>query len=1161
MSRPPPPGDAPLPPPLARRVDEVCDHFEAAWQSARTAEARPVIEVYLARVAEAERSALLRELVLLEADYRRLGGETPRPEDFLARFPQLDPAWLAAALAARTIPGSRAAASATEAAPPPGPGDGAPPPVPASVGGYRLVRPLGGGGMGTVYEAEEVASGRRVALKFLAPELADAPEAIARFRAEGRLAGAIVHPRCVFVLAADEEAGRPYIVMELMPGDTLADLVKRQGPLPPGQAVACILDVLDGLLEAHRAGVIHRDVKPSNCFLTTDGRVKVGDFGLAKSLARSAHLTRTGTFLGTPLYASPEQIKGQAVDRRTDVYSVAATLYYLLAGKAPFEGGDALAVIAQVVSDAPPPLRGLRPDVPAGLERVVLRGLERDRDRRPQTLEELRAALLPFSPERASAGTPGWRLAAHQLDGFLFTLLGTDLGLFALLALWDSEEGEPGRKQALFLVWNALWIGMFTLLEGLWGWSPAKLLLGLRVWTVSGSEPPGISWALVRTVVHFVIVYLAGSVLVWISYGDPEAAWLGFLNLFTVILGGLLLLSTMRARNGYRGPHDFLSGTRVVRLPPPEAEDILPVGPERQPACIARPAEAPERLGPFTVQGALRWSPSQKILIGTDDALGRSVWIELRPADDAGLPPARRDLHRPTRLRWLGGGIHERWQWDAFPAPAGVPAADLVAAGRRLGWHQARPLLEQLADELAAASADGTLPPTLTLEQVWVRPGGQVLLLDAPPGSPPGEPSEVLPATEQERSLVLLRQTAVLLLDREEKSSWSPLGPVRRAGLWVLLLGALGCSLGLFLEGHTLVAGGLLLLALLVAYWLAMARRAKAAQDREGRIRSPLPGHADALLGRLLGSPRPYATIAEVRADLEATRDRPARVTPRLRLAHLATLGTLLSVPLVLVFVFAKSLNALAITALEEEITGVEKALYALDSGRLRDFIKGSTDPDGNLERLSDPALRRHLVQALQRQKEDLKVRLEAVNVVEWLWLGQEVKRAQKLLEPGRAVDLTPLEGKHLLRVVDDVERKTRHPQWFRAYAVSDDGPALVFFALTLVAVCPICWVVWAGLCRGGLVQRLFRLSLVMANGHRARRLQCAWRALVVWAPATALLGLTLWLDAYHPDQARWSWASWGGALLVLFGIAAVALRYPARGLHDRLAGTYLVPH
>src|SRR5438552_1118271 len=127
------------------------------------------------------------------------------------------------------------------------------------------------------------------------------------------------HPRCVFVYAADEDAGRPYIVMELMPGDTLHDLLEKRGPLPPAEAVAKILDVIDGLLEAHQLGVVHRDVKPSNCFLEADGRVKVGDFGLAKSLVTESHLTRTGAFLGTPLYASPEQVKRETVDAQTDV--------------------------------------------------------------------------------------------------------------------------------------------------------------------------------------------------------------------------------------------------------------------------------------------------------------------------------------------------------------------------------------------------------------------------------------------------------------------------------------------------------------------------------------------------------------------------------------------------------------------------------------------------------------------------------------------------------------------------------------------------------------------------------------------------------------------------------------------------------------------------
>src|SRR5256714_7399005 len=131
--------------------------------------------------------------------------------------------------------------------------------------------------MGTVYEAEDNEGRRRVALKLIAAEFATSQEAVERFRLEGKLASAFVHPRCVFVLAADEEAGRPYIVMELMPGATLEDLVRKRGPLPPEEAITKIFDVIDGLREAHRLGLVHRDVKPSNCFLDADGHVKVGD--------------------------------------------------------------------------------------------------------------------------------------------------------------------------------------------------------------------------------------------------------------------------------------------------------------------------------------------------------------------------------------------------------------------------------------------------------------------------------------------------------------------------------------------------------------------------------------------------------------------------------------------------------------------------------------------------------------------------------------------------------------------------------------------------------------------------------------------------------------------------------------------------------------------
>src|SRR5262249_30880958 len=171
----------------------------------------------------------------------------------------------------------------------------------------------------------------------------------------------------------------------------------------------------EGLEEAHRLGFVHRDVKPSNCFLDSSGRVKVGDFGLTKSLVGDSHLTKTGTFIGTPLFSAPEQVRMEKVDQQADVYSGAATLYFLLPGKAPFKTGDAMATMARIVADEPPSMRMVRPELPAALDRVVLRGLERDRSSRWKNLDELRQALLAFLPGRLSIGGLGWRFL-----GFLF---------------------------------------------------------------------------------------------------------------------------------------------------------------------------------------------------------------------------------------------------------------------------------------------------------------------------------------------------------------------------------------------------------------------------------------------------------------------------------------------------------------------------------------------------------------------------------------------------------------------------------------------------------------------------------------------------------------------------------------------------------------------
>jgi hypothetical protein len=433
--------------------------------------------------------------------------------------------------------------------------------------------------MGTVYEGED-AAGRRVAVKLIRPEFADTADAVERFRREGRLASTIAHPRCVFVLAADEEAGRPYIVMELMPGVTLADFVEKNGPLSPREAVGCILDVIEGLQEAHRRGLIHRDVKPSNCFIDTGGRVKVGDFGLSKSLVQDGRLTQTGAFLGTLLFAAPEQIRNEVVDQQADVYSVTATLYFLLTGRAPFQSSDAAATLARTMTDPVTPLRRLRPEVPTTLDAAVLRGLARDRGKRWKDLEEFRVALLPFVSGRHSLAEVGWRAAAFILDAaFLFAVEFVLIFLvYLLLSQFLALPFGPRLHQLITAVCTvAVTLGWFGVPESVWGCSLGKRLLRLRVRTVANNDRPGLARSAARSLLYVFLLHglewsAAVIVAVLTAAGVAAASFpvvtLAILSpLLGPLIGWLLLMSTMRRRNGYRALHDVLSGTIVIRLP------------------------------------------------------------------------------------------------------------------------------------------------------------------------------------------------------------------------------------------------------------------------------------------------------------------------------------------------------------------------------------------------------------------------------------------------------------------------------------------------------------------------------------------------------------------------------------------------------------------
>jgi uncharacterized RDD family membrane protein YckC len=724
--------------------------------------------------------------------------------------------------------------------------------APDRVGHYRIVRPLGRGGMGVVYEAEDSRFGRRVALKVITAEGVGSRDALERFRQEGRLASTITHPRCVFVLEADEEAGRPYIAMELMPGATLQSLVEERGPLPVGEAVAKILDVIEGLQELHAQGIIHRDVKPSNCFLEAGGRVKVGDFGLSKSLADDAHLTRTGAFIGTPLYASPEQIKRDPADARTDVYSVAATLYYLLAGRPPYRESDATATLARIVSEPPPPLRGARPDVPPALESVILRGLEREPARRFGGVAELREALEAFRGGKLSLTGIGLRVGAYLVDAALFQFLEWLVFLSILvLASFDLRQAAARitRDGAFLLVTlRAAWALYFIVAEGEWAASLGKWLTGLRVASGEGG-PPGFGRAALRFGVFYAITDLPGDVL--LAYLPPTTVRIGpsflvgFASLVLRAAGALLLVTTMRARSGYRGPHEWLSATRVVRVPR-AGRRLAPRGrrlrerPERFRAAVARPVGVLQAVGPYRVRGAVRWEAGRKVLLGEDSTLDRAVWIVLRPRGAPAPAAARRDLGRPCRLRWLAGGEQAEGRWDAYSAPLGCSLADLVGPAG-LPWAEACPLLLELADELALACADGTLPESLAVDQVWVQPDGSVQLvdvLDAPAG-----------ATGEGRALGLLRATAVLALE----------GGRRRPG------------------------------------------------GPPHAVRAPVPRWAARVLDGLLGAPGvpPFEDAGSFHAALAAVKDEPAEVTAAQRALHAGLLAPALAASLALMFYLA----------------------------------------------------------------------------------------------------------------------------------------------------------------------------------------------------------------------------------------------------------------
>jgi len=265
-------------------------------------------------------------------------------------------------------------------------------------GKYQIVRRLGEGGMGVVYEAIHARIEQRVAIKMLLPDVLELPDVVPRFEREARAAGKLRSENTVRVLDVDmSDGGIPYMVMELLDGTDLGKLLDEQKQLPIADAVDYVLQACNAMAEAHAAGIVHRDLKPANLFVTTGRKVKVLDFGISKlENDKEARVTATQTVVGTPLYMSPEQVRSaKHVDARTDIWSLGIILYELLSGRTPFEGSTTAAAAA-ICIDAPPPMAQLRADVPAALEQAILVALQKEPEKRFRTVTELASAISRF---------------------------------------------------------------------------------------------------------------------------------------------------------------------------------------------------------------------------------------------------------------------------------------------------------------------------------------------------------------------------------------------------------------------------------------------------------------------------------------------------------------------------------------------------------------------------------------------------------------------------------------------------------------------------------------------------------------------------------------------------------------------------------------------
>jgi uncharacterized RDD family membrane protein YckC len=968
------------------------------------------------------------------------------------------------------------------------------------LGHYTILRALGAGGMGAVYEAQDLESGRRVALKVLSHRL-DSPDARERFFREGRLAASINHPNSVYIFGTEEIGGTPVIAMELVTGGTLQDRVRAKGPLPIGEAVDCVLQIIEGLEAAQRIGILHRDIKPSNCYMGEDGAVKIGDFGLSISTAVRTEpaLTATGAFLGTPAFCSPEQLRGEELNARSDMYSVGATLYYLLTGRTPFDAPNMVQLLAIVLEQRAPSPGKFRPEIPQGLARAILRCLEKQPDERFKSYADLTRALAPYGSTAPTPATLSLRFLAGVVDWTILCGLAAVINLSVFGSpMAFMEQAMQLSPKALVCVLGGLcaMIFYYALFEGLWGAAAGKALCRLRVVGLD-RNPPGFVRALLRALVCVV----PPLVPYWADFGTNPKTYLST-SQFTQMLWGssmyvimALLFVTARRRNGFAAVQDLLTKTRVVsraavasrpvlpvtEAPPPPAESAITIGPYhvlRQPGGVDGRGflESAITIGPYHVLQALTESAGEKWFLAYDLKLLRKVWIRVAPPGTQPVPVGLRSLSRVGRLRWLTGKRSPEENWDAFEALNGQPLVKLI--GTPQPWREVRYWLYDLATEISAAEKDGTLPE-LSLDRVWVTGEGRAKLLDFPAPALAGK-SEV----------------------RSPKSETSPNSPPQTAQCFLANVAA------------TALAG-------------TEGISAKATGD----VAVPLPLHARTFLKSL----SQMAGAEAVAAALKPLLSRTAAVS---RLRRAALVAGCIALPVMTCAFVPFMVNFF------QELTQKNPGLMELNT--LLQMRTSARFWGGKHAQLPTE---RELALYIAHHYRGL-----ITNQTSWssyMVVSMIKGDARKFAEQSVAEHPAPTEAE--IKEADATVDKYVPKQQFFAGKLPPAFPVMIL-AATLVFYVGLPALVAALLFRGGLVLLIAGMTYVRNDGQRASRLRLFWRAIVVWGPS-----FLAFIVAAIALAAHWIWQPWL-ALALLGLLAAVSIALPKRGLQDRLAGTWPVP-